>query len=217
MVQIRDILLMIWQAFLSLVHYFSDRTAAADITLDWPLIVFLLALMTAWLLSGCWASSIASSRRHSAALSFVLGLLAPFAYPITILFIMDIKGAKQRRKKQEEVKAKEAAAQDERERLADMVGREMLTEDPEAEAEAKAKAEQAPERVFNSDYFERIARDEQGNPTGPWRIIFGGNEVKVTRILEPLEDVVSVEIETREGGRAKFRIPYARITECEPC
>ena len=62
MVLIKDILFAIWQALLSLVQYFSERTAAAGITVEWPLIVVLLGGMTAWLVSGCWASSIASRR-----------------------------------------------------------------------------------------------------------------------------------------------------------
>jgi hypothetical protein len=211
MVQVRDILMLIWQALLSLIQFFSERTAAAGIDVDWPLTVVILVLVTLWLFSACWASSIASSRRHSPVLSFVLGGVAPYVYPLVILFMMDIKGAHERRKKQEEAKAKEAAAVDERLRVADLLGRETPADGSEA------GAEEAPELVFDAAYFERIARDEQGNPAGPWRVVFGGSEVKVARILEPLADVVSVEIETREGGRAKFRIPYARITECEPC
>jgi hypothetical protein len=211
MVLIKDILLGIWQALLSLIHFFSERTSAAGITMDWPLIVFLLVLVTLWVLSACWASSIASSRRHSALLSFVLGFCVPYAYPIVILFTMDIKGAKERQQKQEETKAKNAAAENERRHVAELVGRDVLADSSEGGDEPAAK------RVFNAAYFEGIARDEQGNPTGPWRVVFGDNEVKVSRILEPLADVVSVEIETRDGGRAKFRIPYARITECEPC
>jgi hypothetical protein len=211
MVLIKDILFAIWQALLSLVQYFSERTAAAGITVEWPLIVVLLGGMTAWLVSGCWASSIASSRRHSPLLSFVLGLGVPYVYPVIILFAMDIRGAKERRKKQDEAKAKDAAAQDERRHVAELVGREMLVDDAETDEEL------TPACVFDAAYFERIARDEQGNQNGPWRVIFGGTEVKVLRIVEPLAEVVSVEIETRDGGQAKFRIPYARITECEPC
>jgi hypothetical protein len=211
MVLIKDILLGIWQALLTMVQFFTERTTEAGITVDWPLIAFLLGVITLWLVSGCWASSIASSRRHSAVLSFVLGLAAPYLYPVLILFVMDVKGAKERRQKQDAAKAKDAAAADERRHVAELVGRDLLEGAPEA------GEEQVPAEVFDAAYFERIARDEQGNPTGPWRVVFGGSEVKVSRILEPLADVVSVEIETREGGRAKFRIPYARITECEPC
>lgn len=209
MVMLKDILISIWQGLLGLIDYFSKQTTAAGITVDWPLIVVLLVLLTLWLVSACWASSIASGRRHSPVLSFVLGLLAPYVYPIFILFAMDIKGAKERQQKQEAAKAKDAAVEDERRHVAELLGREGGGADGEAEEEVKP--------VFDTAYFERIARDEQGNPNGPWRVIFGGSEVKVLRILEPLPDVVSVEIETREGGRAKFRIPYARISECEPC
>lgn len=210
MVQLKDILIALWQALLNLVQFFSQRTTAAGITVDWPLIVFLLVLVTLWVLSACWASSIASGRRHSAVLSFLLGLVLPYAYPIVILFVMDVKGAKERRQRQDEAKAMAAAEEEERRHVAELVGRDA----PEG---AEGEEEPAPAVVYDAAHFERIARDEQGNPTGPWRILFGGNEVKVLRILEPLPDVVSVEIETRDGGRAKFRIPYARITECEPC
>ena len=208
MVFLKDILLSIWQALLALVEFFSQRTRAAGIEVDLLVIALMLAVLTLWLGSACWASSIASSRRHSPLVSFLLGLALPYGYPVFIMFAMDIAGAKQREQKQQATKAKEEEAQDERRRVAELVGRELL-EEPAAAAEEQR-------RVFDAAYFGSIARDEQGNPTGPWRVVFGEQEVKVLQILEPLPDVVSVEIETRDGGRAKFRIPYARISVCEP-
>jgi len=211
MVLIKDILLGLWQALLSLVHFFADRTSKAGIEIDVLIIALWLAAIAVWLLSACWASSIASSRRHSALLHFLAGLCVPIGYPLFILFAMDIKGAKARERKQQEAMAKGQEVEDEKRRVAEMVGQE-LTAMPDEPAEP-----QAPEPVFTTEYFTRIARDEQGNYAGPWRVVFGGTEVKVLRILEPLAEVVSVEIETRDGGKAKFRIPYARITVCEPC
>jgi hypothetical protein len=214
MVLIKDILLGLWQALLSLVQFFAERTAKAGIQIDPLIIALLLGVIALWLLSGCWASSIASSRRHSPVLHFFLGMCAPFGYPLFILFAMDIKGAKERERKHQAAKEKDQAVEDEKRRVAEMVGRE-LTETPDAPAAPPEPV--VVEKVFNAEYFTGIARDEQGNFAGPWRVVFGGSEVKVLRILEPLPEVVSVEIETRDGGKAKFRIPYARITACEPC
>lgn len=216
MVLIKDILLGLWQALLSVVHFFADRTSKAGIEIDFLIIAILLTVIGIWLLSACWASSIASSRRHSPILHFVLGFVAPIGYPLFILFAMDIKGAKDRERKLQEALAKGQEEENEKRRVADLVGRE-LTETPDQPADAEAEAEAEEKVVFNTEYFTRIARDEQGNYAGPWRVVFGGSEVKVLRILEPLAEVVSVEIETRDGGKAKFRIPYARITVCEPC
>jgi hypothetical protein len=215
MVLIKDILLGLWQALLSLVQFFADATRKAGIELDPLIIGLLLAVIALWLFSGCWASSIASSRRHSPLLHFFLGLCAPFVYPLLILFAMDIRGARERGRKQEAAKAKDQQVEEEKRRVAEMVGRE-LTEMPDGQPGQAEPEAPAPE-VFNAEYFTRIARDEQGNFTGPWRVVFGSNEVRVLRILEPLAEVVSVEIEARDGAKAKFRIPYARITVCEPC
>lgn len=210
MVLLRDILLGLWQSLLGLIGYFSEQTQAAGITIDPLLIAALLVVLTLWLGSGCWASSIASSRRHSALLHFVLGLILPLAYPLVIVFVMDIKGARARERQQRDAEAVDAAKDDERRRVAEMVGREGVDGTAGLEAEAEPQ-------VFDKAYFESIARDDQGNPAGPWRVVFGDNEVTVLRILEPLPEVVSVEIAGRDGAPAKFRIPYARITACEPC
>ncbi len=215
MVLIKDILLDLWASFVELVQFFAGNTAKAGITVDLPVLLFLMALIALWLLSGCWAASIASSRRHSAVLSFLAGMGVPFVYPLVILFVMDVKGARERERRLREAMAQEEAVEEEKRHLAELVGAPA----PEAGAAADGQAAPGapPPQVFNAEYFTRIARDEQGNYTGPWRVIFGGNEVKVLRILEPLEEVVSVEIEARDGRTAKFRIPYARITVCEPC
>ncbi len=219
MVLLRDILLGLWQSLLGLIGYFSEQTQAAGIAVDPLLIVAMVLALTLWLGSGCWASSIASSRRHSAALHFILGLAVPWVYPLVIVFAMDIKGARARQRQQRDAAARDAAKDDERRRVAEMVGREPAAAAAGAEAAAgdlDADADDEPQ-VFDKAYFESIARDDQGNPAGPWRVVFGDNEVKVLRILEPLPEVVSVEIAGRAGAPAKFRIPYARITVCEPC
>lgn len=205
MVILRDILTALGQAFLSLVRFFAESTAAAGIEID-PLIMAAIVVVVLLLLgSATWSCSIACSRRHSASLHFLLGLLLPYVYPLVIMFAMDIKGAKEREKQLREQEERERAEAMERERIAEMLGREQQEEGKEEE------------RIFDADYFESIARDEQGNPTGPWHIVFGEQEIKALRILEPLPEVLSVEIEGRDGKPQKFRIPYARITECEPC
>ncbi|NLF16185.1 MAG: hypothetical protein GX595_02865 [Lentisphaerae bacterium] len=223
MVLLRDILLGLWQNLLGLIGYFSKQTQEAGIAVDPLLIAAILLALTLWLGSGCWASSIASSRRHSAVLSFILGLAVPWVYPLVIVFAMDIKGARARQRQQRDAAARDAAKDDERRRVAELIGREPAEATPGMAAGAGAEpavgdlgADEEPQ-VFDKAYFESIARDDQGNPAGPWRVVFGDNEVKVLRILEPLPEVVSVEIAGRDGAPAKFRIPYARITVCEPC
>lgn len=206
MVILKDILLGIWQAILSLVHYFAQQTAGAGIEADPFLIVPMLLLLTFLLGSAAWASSIASSRRHSPWLHFLIGLFVPYLYPCVILFAMDIRGAKTRQSEQQKVEEQKLAEEEEKQHIAELLGREETGVEPEPEVQ-----------VFDAEYFERIARDEQGNPTGPWQVTFGTNRVKVLRILEPLADVVAVEIEGRDGAPQRFRIPYSRITECEPC
>ena len=99
----------------SITQFFVEKTTAAGIDPNWEIVFVLCVLLTLWLGSGCWAGSIAEARRHSDKVHFLLGLLVPWAYPLTILFAMDVKGAKDRAA--EAAQAKQAAEEDDRLRL----------------------------------------------------------------------------------------------------
>lgn len=204
MVILRDILILIWEGFMGVVRFFAERTTEAGVEVDPLILIGLVVILTIWLGSGMWASSIAASRRHSGKLHMAGGLLIPYLYPLIIMFALDIKGTKERERQKVADEEKRQAEEEEKKRIAEMMGR--------AEAEAEEQ-----EQSFTPEYFDSIARDEEGNPTGPWRIVFGDTEVKALRIIEPLPEALSVEIEGRDGEPQKFRIPYSRITECEPC
>ena len=76
----------------------------------------MLLVFTVMLGSGCWAASIALSRRHSGWLHFLLGFFLPGLYPVVILFAMNLKGesnagsilaAKNRQKEEQEIEAED--------------------------------------------------------------------------------------------------------------
>ena len=161
--------------------------------LDCGIVIVLLA-------SACWAASIAAARRHNAFLSFLLGLLFPWVYPLVILFTMNIPG-------------KWDIAQQKRE---------------EKKAEVEALIEEAEKNDLQPDengvipyeptpaYFNKIARNADGTPAGPWQVSFNGNLIVVTTIVEVLPEAVSVEFHQPDKKDVlKMRIPYIKIESWE--
>ena len=171
-----------------------------DARFDAELLCLDCGIVIALLASACWATSIASARRHNAFVSFLLGLLIPWIYPLVILFTMNIPGkwdlAKQKREKEQ--------------------------------AEVNALVEEAEKNDLQPDengvipyeptpaYFNKIARKPNGEPAGPWKVSFNGNLITVTSIIEAFPEAVSVEFRQSKGDIMKMRIPYSRIESWEP-
>jgi hypothetical protein len=209
MVIIKDILIGLWQSFCSLVAFFADKTRSAGIEAD-PLILAALAIvLVIWIGSGAWAGSIAGSRHHSTKLHFVLGLLAPYLYPLIILFAMDVKGAGERDRGRKEQLAAAQAEEEEKQRI-----EEMLKQTTPRDEFDDPSMEETVE--WNMDYFDRISRDENGNPTGPWRLVYGDTEIVALRIVEALPQNVLVEVEGEDDKGQRLRVPYSRIISCDP-
>lgn len=191
----------------SLIDYFVGKTAEAGISPDPLLCALLLIVLTVWIGFGCWAGSIAGARKHSQMPHFILGMCFPVIYPFVIMFVLDVKGAKERQKKLRERRAEEEARA------------ESEAVEPEEKADtSKIMPLGLPEEEANFDarYFEKIRLDEEGNPAGPWTIICDESQFHVLGILECLPEVLVVETEARDGHVQKMRLPYARITQCAP-
>jgi hypothetical protein len=207
MVIIKDILIGLWGSFVSLVAFFAEKTQEAGIDADPLILAALVILLTVWFGSAAWAGSIAGSRHHSTKLHFVLGLVVPYLYPLIILFAMDVKGAGERERTRKEQQEAQIAAEEEKRRVAEML------ETPQDEFDAEP-VEEKPD--WDMEYFDRISRDENGNPTGPWRIVYGDTEVIALRIVDALPQNVLVEVEGDDERGHRLRIPYSRIVSCDP-
>ena len=79
--------------------------------------------------------------------------------------------------------------------------------------EPAPEAPQEPLSRFNPEYFHRIAFDENGQPLGPWRIFYSGNEMNVNKIVDILPEVIVVETEGAGGKVQRMRIPYTKIED----
>lgn len=161
----------------------------------------LLLVFTLMLGSGCWAASIALSRRHAGWLHFLLGFFLPVLYPVVILFAMDLQGGSQRRKQLEAERRQKEQQEIERQKMLELQG--VKPSEPEQSGVA--------EQVWNQRYFERLAITDSGVPAGPWNVVVSGNAFVVLQILDAQESVVLVETGGREGGTQKLRIPYSKI------
>ncbi len=190
--------LWLWDKIGEFAHYCFDKLLAEEVHFSFMGGFFLFAISTLMIGSGCWAASIAISRRHNGKLHFLLGALIPLLYPFIIMFAMGLKGEGERRKLlEEEQKAKDLAAAEKQKVLEIQKG--------------GVKAEVIETSEFNVEFFKKIARDAEGDKAGPWKVVFAGNEIKVLEILEAHPDLVLVEMLGREDTKEKIRIPYNRI------
>ena len=121
---IREYLTMVLEWLMGKAHFFAGETAEADIALDPFVLIALVLLATLAMISGFWAGSIAASRRHAMWLHILLGMALPFAYPVAILFTLDLHGAKEREQAKREKEETAKAEQAERERVAQLAGRQ---------------------------------------------------------------------------------------------
>ena len=185
----------------------ADETAEAGISFSPWMLIGLVALLTVCMGSGFWAASIAGSRKHRMALHTILGFFLPLAYPIAILFTLDVHGAKERELAKQRKEEEEKAAEEDRKRMDKVMGRL-----PEEEEDKPPEPEEEP---LDAAYFKKISRNATGQLTGPWLIHYNGQSVCALHIVDCLDQVVVVEIETPSGERQRIRIRYALIEGCE--
>ena len=218
-----DMLKIIIDFLGSTIGFFVERTAEAGIRPDLQVIIFILVFLTVWMGSAFWSASIAVMRKHSMIPHFIAGFVVPYVYPVTILFALDVKGARALTRQKAQQDQGEAMAAEEKERLrsigqavpAQEAASQSAVAGTPGDAAENNSAAAAPEE-FDQRYFKEIALDDNGEPTGPWRIQYGGTEVVAVRIVESLPFAVAVEITTADGKTQKIRIPYAKITSCTP-
>lgn len=181
----------------------NRRFVKAEIEAD-PLLIIAIALLVVFFLgSAFWAVSIASCRRHNPHVAFLFGLVLPWFFPLLILFTLDVKGERARRreeakkrKEREEVSARQA---EEERRTAE----EALANDFRAK--------------WTQSYFEKLARKADGSPAGPFAVEFAGQELRVEQIVEVQPTLVQVEFKDAQGDMQRMRIPFAKIDRWESC
>ena len=92
--------LLVWLGgkFMAIARFCLEKLLAENVSFNFPAAVLLVLATTILIGSGCWAASIALSRRHSGWLHFLLGALMPGIYPLVIMFAMGLKGERKRKK-----------------------------------------------------------------------------------------------------------------------
>lgn len=204
-----DILQAIFMKLREIFLLYAKETQDAELTYD-PNVQFWIIF---WILfffgSACWATSIASMRRHPPFIHFLLGLVLPWAYPIFILFKMDIYGEKERRQAEQEKLAQQQAEAEERQRIQEELNARKALAGNEEDNIQKTDAR------WNQQYFSKIARDSEGRNAGPWKAVVSGNEIVVLEILEAEEDLVYVVFKGYNDEPSKMRIPYTKIESWE--
>ena len=181
----------------------------------WSQAMFFFIIFMVFLGSAAFASSIAEKKRRSNVIGFIGGAFVPFLYPIATFFILPKKRMKSveeqiAERSEDDEHFEEGAPPIERapkssNRSSTYVGMpEIVTEDSMGSATA----------VFTQQYFKGIMQDELGNFRGPFSMGVDGQELRVERIVEAMEEVISIETINSDGKQQKLRLPYKKIESC---
>ena len=201
---VRDHALKFWDWLSTRVHNVLYDDFLVDQFSPIALLV-LIVVLSVMFLSGCWAASIAQSRRHPRMPFFFLGFFTFFIGPAHLLFNLDIKGEKEMLERLAQEAAAKRAEKEAREQ------REQAALADKGKVEAPAVSENGV--VWDEKYFSSIQRKADGTPDGPWEVTYNGIHVRVLEILEVLPALVAVRLVNPEGAELKGRIPYAKITQ----
>lgn len=179
----------------------------AGLVINWNRVLKNSIWITVWIGSPFAAASVAESRDRNRLLHFMLGLAAPWIYPISIFFMLS--------------KAREFHIEKEKQEEPLEETKTGENEIPESHLKHINKGENieapqipSPAEKIDAKYFGKISTDEAGNSLGPYLLqLADERSIQVSRILETLPEVVVLEMD--EGYRKKtVRFPYQKIKSC---
>jgi hypothetical protein len=233
---LRDIWLSIVDLFMILVY--------AHVAPDWHFILKFLLICAFFLGSAFLTATIAETRRHKMKFHFLLGLVAPYIYPVVLALrlkvaqeIIDAEAeidplaglSNSVTARFNEIKQEQEDKKKERiHRMKPEAAEEKSAPEQSAEAEAPAEPQTAAEPevpaepeaaveapVFSQRYFQGLAVDSSGAKVGPFRLITGkGMEFKVIMINNIQKDMASFEVEVK-GSVKNIRLRYDNIETFE--
>jgi len=178
----------------------------------WTELLVYSSILIVFLWSACFSASIAEFRLRSPWFHFVVGLFIPVIYPIIILFKLPVYTAPATKVVEEEVETK-----------APVEGPPPVDAAPPAAIDANAppaglidtESLEAPGGSYDQRFFKQIATDVSGNSRGPFMFVVKGNELKVEKIVDPMEEAVIIEFVSSDGVLQKLRIPYQNVESCK--
>ena len=205
---------------------------------DWRFILWVFLIGAFLLGSAFLTATIAESRRHKIKYHFMLGLIAPYIYPLVLAF--RLKVAQEAIDIEDEIdplsslsssmSARLKDIQDEQEskrdkkvkRLApkeEALEEEVLEEEQMEEIveETAVENEEIVEEssVFNQRYFQELAVDSSGAKSGPFNlVVLNGTRFKIEQIKNIQVDMASFEVEVK-GKLKNIRIKYDNIESFE--
>jgi hypothetical protein len=166
------------------------------------------SILIVFLWSASFSASIAEFRLRSPWFHFTAGLLIPVLYPIFILFKLPVYAP-----------SMVNAVEEDEETTFPVDGPPPVEAAPLANGDVgapataliDANAVETPGACYDRQFFKRIAVDIEGNTRGPFMFVVKGNEFKVEKIFDPMEDAVIVEFMSSDDVLQKLRIPYQNI------
>ncbi len=201
---------ILFGAFTTFLERFSAWYAGicdAGFSPDLGALVRNAVLLALWLGSGFAAATVAEMRGRNRLLHFLLGLAAPYAYPLLMPKLLP--------RLHETAKADDQAAA---EAVTDVVPESHLksvrNRDEDEDAD-EADLLEPPADALDQSYFSRIATDETGAPRGPFIFEFDdGRVLEVERIISALDQLVVVEVLQAGAKPRTVRCPYGKIAAC---
>ena len=185
-------------------RYFAtwwDHATSAGFDPSVGSMIFITIVVALFLGSGFVAMTIAELNLRSRPLHFILGVLAPVAYPIFIHTSMS--------------KPKQASTREEEEPQATAMADEEEVPDSALKTFKKAKDEDYDgiyKGPFEQRFFEYISRDEQGHQKGPFilELADDGRILEISAISAAFSNAVAL-VTGDENNSRTIRLPYDKI------
>ena len=167
------------------------------------------SILIVFLWSASFSASIAEFRLRSPWFHFTVGLLIPVIYPIIILFKLPVyTPSVVVNAVEEDVETKSPV-----DRPPPIEAASLANVDGNAPPAGliDENAVETPEACYDKQFFKQIAVDIEGNTKGPFMFVVKGNEFKVEKIIDSMEDAIVVEFMSSDNVLQKLRIPYQNI------
>ncbi len=204
---IKDIFLGIFTTVFGIVRNCYSSTMDSGLEPDWTYAVFRAIILAIILGSPFASASIAEARGKNRLVHFVLGLFAPWIYPAVIFFTLPRASAIEEagnptvEEAPERLDGKNAVPESHLKKIRDTDEISAVQQDEE----------------MSQAYFARISTDGTGAPLGPYNLVLSdGRTIEISQIINPMQDIVVVEITEGENKKRTVRFPYSKIKSCLP-
>lgn len=200
---IKDIIFGTFSSLFVLIEECYVKVSESGLDPDWLSLTAKSVILVIIFGSAFMSASVAEMRNRNRLIHCVLGLIIPWIYPVAIFFLLPKYNPSKKRIAEEHEIAEEKEVPESHLKSYKKTGKDEISAEPDI-------------MELSPHYFAMLAKDEAGTPRGPFILkLKDGRILEISKIINPLPDIVIVEIEELKGNVKTVRFPYSQIQSCQ--